>query len=47
VPAVDGAGYAAVQVASVAGKGDQVNHWICPKFYRSLTVAALPGRGSA
>jgi hypothetical protein len=47
VPAADGAGYAAVQVASVAGKGDQVNHWICPKFYRSLTVAALPGRGSA
>jgi hypothetical protein len=42
VPAVDGAGYAAVQVASVAGKGDQVNHWICPQFYRSLTVAALP-----
>jgi hypothetical protein len=26
VPAVDGAGYAAVQMASVASKGDQVNH---------------------
>jgi hypothetical protein len=26
VPAVDGAGFAAVQMASVASKGDQVNH---------------------
>ena len=26
VPAVDGAGFTAVQVASVASKGDQVNH---------------------
>jgi hypothetical protein len=26
VPAVDGAGFAAVQMAAVAGKGNQVNH---------------------
>ena len=40
VRAVYGAGFGAVQVASVAGKGDQVGHWMC-QFYRSLTVAAL------
>src|ERR1035441_3162329 len=37
---VDGAGFAAVQVASVADEGDQVNHG--PQFYRSLTFAARP-----
>src|ERR1039458_8958069 len=35
---VDGAGFAAVQVASVADEGDQVNHG--PQFYRSLTPLA-------
>jgi hypothetical protein len=28
VPTIDGAGFAAVQVASVASQGDQVNHGI-------------------
>jgi len=43
VRAVNGAGFAAVQMASVAGKGDRINHGISTQFYRSLTVAALIG----
>jgi len=40
---VDGAGFAAVYVAPVAGKGDRVNHGLSHQFQRSLTVAALTG----
>jgi hypothetical protein len=51
---VDGAGFAAVQVTSVANEGDHVGHGGEPNFcalldwrfgttYRSLTFAALPG----
>src|ERR1035437_2993182 len=39
---VDGAGFAAVQVTSVANEGDQVGHGGEPNFYRSLTFAARP-----
>ena len=41
VLAVNGAGFAAVQMASVASKGNQINHGISPQFDRFLTVAAL------
>jgi hypothetical protein len=42
VIAVDGAGFAAMQVASIAGEGDRVSHRLRPQFYPSLTVGALP-----